>query len=96
MVESLEAHLADLSPEFRQVMALRFGQELSYDEMADVLGCSVGTVKSRINRARRQLRESMRDGREPLSRRRLACLGGARRQAGIGGGAGPTLRKGRL
>lgn len=59
--EALEVHLAHLAPEFREVMALRFGQDLSYEEIAEVLDCSIGTVKSRINRARHQLRESMRD-----------------------------------
>ncbi len=59
--EALERHLAELTPEFREVMVLRFGQNLSYEEIAEVLECSIGTVKSRINRARHQLRESMRD-----------------------------------
>jgi len=39
------------------VVALRFMENLSYDEIAEALGCSIGTVKSRINRARHLLRE---------------------------------------
>ena len=49
----IEAGLQTLSPEHREVLILR----LSYDEIADVLSLDLGTVKSRINRGRRQLRE---------------------------------------
>ena len=51
----IEAGLQTLSPEHREV--LREIQQLSYDEIADVLSLDLGTVKSRINRGRRQLRE---------------------------------------
>ena len=52
----IEAGLQTLSPEHR-VLILREIQQLSYDEIADVLSLDLGTVKSRINRGRRQLRE---------------------------------------
>jgi len=41
----------------RQALVLRFGQGLRYDEVATVLGCPLGTVKSRVNRARNRLVE---------------------------------------
>ena len=53
----IEAGLRSLSPEHREVLILREIQQLSYDEIADVLSLDLGTVKSRINRGRRQLRE---------------------------------------
>ena len=53
----IEAGLQTLSPEHRGVLILREIQQLSYDEIADVLSLDLGTVKSRINRGRRQLRE---------------------------------------
>lgn len=59
----LEAGLQTLTPEHRTVLVLRELQQLSYGEIADVLELDVGTVKSRISRGRRQLRNYlMRDG----------------------------------
>ena len=53
----IEAGLQSLSPEHRQVLVLRELQQLRYDEIAQVLGLDAGTVKSRINRGRKQLRK---------------------------------------
>ena len=54
--ELIEEGLRTLSPDHRQVLILREMHQLSYDEIAGVLELDVGTVKSRINRARKQLR----------------------------------------
>lgn len=51
-----------LSPEHRQVLLLRFMQELDYGEIARALNVSEGTVKSRINRAKSKLREVLAAG----------------------------------
>lgn len=51
-----------LSPEHRQVLLLRYMQELGYGEIAQVLDVSEGTVKSRINRAKSKLRELLGGG----------------------------------
>ena len=52
----IEAGLQTLSPEHREVLILREIHQLRYDEIADSLSLDVGTVKSRISRARKQLR----------------------------------------
>lgn len=57
--EALERALAALSPEHREVVLLRDVQALEYDEMAAVLGCALGTVKSRLGRARAALRQAL-------------------------------------
>jgi len=51
--------LDTLSPEHREVVVLRELQEMSYQEIADVLGLPQGTVESRLFRARRQLAERL-------------------------------------
>ena len=49
--------LAKLPEEFKTVTILRDMEGYSYDEIADMLDCSLGTVKSRISRGRRLLRK---------------------------------------
>ena len=44
-----------LAPDLRMAIVLRYTEGLSYDEMAEVLGCSPGTVASRLNRAHKTL-----------------------------------------
>lgn len=45
----------DLSPKLRGVVVLRYVEDLSYDEIAQVLECAPGTVASRLNRALAEL-----------------------------------------
>ena len=52
----IEEGLRSLTPEHREVLVLREIHQLSYGEIAGALGLDVGTVKSRINRGRKQLR----------------------------------------
>jgi RNA polymerase sigma-70 factor (ECF subfamily) len=47
--------MAALSPKLRLPVVLRYVQDLSYDEIARVLGCSAGTVASRLNRGHKFL-----------------------------------------
>ena len=49
--EQVRSAVARLSPKQRIVIVLRYTESLSYEEIAEVLGCSRGTVASRLNRA---------------------------------------------
>lgn len=51
--------LATLSPRLREAVALRYGQGLTYREMAEVIGCPQKTAESRIRLAHEQLRAAM-------------------------------------
>jgi RNA polymerase sigma-70 factor (ECF subfamily) len=55
--EHLRAAVESLPEKHRQVVLLRFFEEASLPEIATVLGCSVGTVKSRLHYALEKLRE---------------------------------------
>ena len=48
--------LDDLSPEFRMTVLLADVEEFTYKEIADIMGCPIGTVMSRLHRARHLLR----------------------------------------
>jgi len=58
------AAIAELPPPARAVVVLRAYHELDYDEIAAALEVDVGTVKSRLSRARAQLRERLGDDHE--------------------------------
>ena len=53
----IRSALMQLPEEYRQVLLLRFMQELSYEEIGRALKLPVGTVKSRLNRAKAQLKD---------------------------------------
>src|SRR5690349_1846190 len=55
----IEAALASLSPEFRAAVVLCDVEGLSYEEIANVLGLKMGTVRSRIHRGRSMLRKAL-------------------------------------
>lgn len=59
---AVRAALSALSEEHRQVLLLRYMQELDYSEIAAALAVSEGTVKSRINRAKARLKEILSGG----------------------------------
>ena len=65
----LQQGLAALPPEQRLAVILRDVQGLSYEELTAALGCSLGTVKSRIARGRARMREYLLARRELLPRR---------------------------
>ena len=51
----LKAALEDLAVEFREAIVLREMEGLSYKEIADIAGVPIGTVMSRLARARKRL-----------------------------------------
>ena len=53
--------LTELSEEHRSILVLREMEGLCYDEIADVLDLPVGTVRSRLHRARGQMREQLKE-----------------------------------
>jgi RNA polymerase sigma-70 factor (ECF subfamily) len=59
-VARVHAALDRLAPVHRDVLTLRFMGELSYAEIAEVTGCALGTVKSRIHHAKAALRQALR------------------------------------
>jgi RNA polymerase sigma-70 factor (ECF subfamily) len=61
----VEQALAGLDPVFREAVVLRDLEELSYDEIAALLGVPIGTVRSRIARGRSQLRAILNPGANP-------------------------------
>lgn len=53
--------LQEISPTYRAALELRVFQGFSYKEISDILECSIGTVMSRLNRARSQLKDLLKD-----------------------------------
>lgn len=55
----IQSALADLPPDYRAAVVLRDIEDPTYEEIADVLGISQGTVRSRIHRGRARLRRAL-------------------------------------
>jgi len=68
--------LNELTDDHRLVLIMREIQGLSYEEIASALQCSIGTVKSRISRARNALKEKLSEQELLASSRRLNAKGG--------------------
>ena len=59
---ALRRALDTLPPEYREAIVLRELEEMSYKEIAEVAGIPIGTVMSRLARARRRLQEALLEG----------------------------------
>ncbi len=59
LAPAITAAIDDLEPAYRDVVRLVDVEDLKYDEAADVLGIPIGTVRSRLYRARRMLQQTL-------------------------------------
>ncbi|MGI9166442.1 MAG: RNA polymerase sigma factor [Pyrinomonadaceae bacterium] len=55
LADSVKDAICELKPKFRLPILLKYMEDLSYEEIACVLGCSKGTVASRLNRGHKEL-----------------------------------------
>jgi RNA polymerase sigma-70 factor, ECF subfamily len=53
--EAVLAALTQLKPKLRMAIVLKYFEDLSYEQIAEALGCSMGTVASRLNRGHKEL-----------------------------------------
>ena len=68
VADSVKEAVASLKPKLRVTILLKYFEELSYEEIALVLGCSKGTVASRLNRGHRALARKLGHLRESFVR----------------------------
>jgi RNA polymerase sigma-70 factor (ECF subfamily) len=61
LAQVLDRAIDTLRPEYRAVVVLRHHEELEYDEIAEVLGVPLGTVKTYLHRARKELAAHLRE-----------------------------------
>jgi RNA polymerase sigma-70 factor (ECF subfamily) len=75
-IESVRRSVLALPERYREVVVLCDLQEVSYAEAAEILGCAVGTVRSRLHRARALLIEKLRaaDGEEAVAVKSARCF----------------------
>jgi len=59
VAEAVRAAVGELKPKFRLPILLKYIEGLSYEEIASVMGCSKGTVASRLNRGHSQLAKKL-------------------------------------
>ena len=60
----IHEEIGKLSEKHREVLLLRFMEDLSYDEMAQIIGCTAGTVRSRLHYAKVALRTRLENSHE--------------------------------
>jgi RNA polymerase sigma-70 factor (ECF subfamily) len=59
VADSVRQAISELSPKLRLPILLKYVEGLSYDEIAETLGCSIGTVSSRLNRGHKALAQKL-------------------------------------
>ncbi|MFW6689919.1 RNA polymerase sigma factor [Streptomyces sp. MAR4 CNX-425] len=84
MRRELATALARLSPSLRDVLLLVAWADLAYEEVAEALGVPVGTVRSRLHRARGRLRKELGAGGAPAGDTEAGQADDARKERGHG------------
>ncbi|MCA1605534.1 MAG: sigma-70 family RNA polymerase sigma factor, partial [Acidobacteria bacterium] len=59
LADSVQAAIGQLRPKLRMAILLKYVEDLSYEEIASLLGCSKGTVASRLNRGHQALAQKL-------------------------------------
>jgi RNA polymerase sigma-70 factor (ECF subfamily) len=59
LAAALEEAVAELRPEYREIVLLRFAEGMAYQEIAEIADLPLGTVKTYIHRARKELMEAL-------------------------------------
>ena len=59
LAQALDEAVARLRPEYREAVVLRYHEELSYDDIAEVMSIPVGTAKTYVHRARKELADEL-------------------------------------
>ena len=57
LAHALRIAISRLRPDYREVVTLRYEQELDYDDIVEITGLPMGTVKSSVHRARKEMAE---------------------------------------
>ncbi|MDX6750694.1 sigma-70 family RNA polymerase sigma factor [Geminicoccaceae bacterium 1502E] len=70
-IDAFKRAFRRLSPAHREVLVLAGVQALPYEEIARICGCEIGTVKSRVNRARALLKKMLLEGELPVEPERM-------------------------
>jgi RNA polymerase sigma-70 factor (ECF subfamily) len=63
--QTVQSQVASLPAKYKTVIVLKYLQDLSYEQIADILNIRIGTVKSRLNRAKKMLKEKLKPLVEP-------------------------------
>jgi len=58
--QAVRMALSQIAADFREVLVLKEMEGLKYEQIAEIVDCPIGTVRSRIHRARQDLREKLR------------------------------------
>jgi RNA polymerase sigma-70 factor (ECF subfamily) len=73
-IERVRLAVLSLPPDYREAVVLCELQEFSYEDAAEILECPIGTVRSRLNRARALLAQKLRAQAAPAPRTSAAAF----------------------